>query len=59
MTIYEFKRHYQTANPEGHFFDRSTLRHYRVYRHGTGWCVVRVTGRHHEWLFDANFKQIH
>jgi hypothetical protein len=37
MTIYEIKRRYESANPEGHFFDRAamkffqqTLRDFRV-----------------------------
>ena len=66
MTIYEFKRRYQAANPNGYFFSRDTmrffgdtLRSFRVYKHDTGWRVVRVKGRHHEWLFDADFKQAH
>ena len=63
MNVYEFKRRYETANPEGHFFDKATLRFFgetlrsfRVYKNGTGWRLVRVTGTPNEWLFDADFK---
>lgn len=66
MTIYEFKRRYQAANPTSYFFSRDTmrffgdtLRSFRVYKNGTGWRLTRVTGTPNEWLFDADFKQIH
>lgn len=66
MTIYEFKRAYYEANPYGHFFDRKTMkffgdtmRSFRAYKNGSGWKVVRVIGRHHEWYFSDDFKLEH
>lgn len=48
MTPSELKRKYQEANPDGHYFDRSTMRffgdtmqNYGVRRYGSGWELYR------------------
>jgi len=40
MTVYELKRRYQENNPEGHFFDKETMRFF-----GENLSGMKVTGK--------------
>jgi len=49
MTVYELKRRYQEANPEGHFFDKETLRFF-----GENLSGMKITGRGYVTDYLAN-----
>lgn len=68
MTPSELKRKYQEANPDGHYFDRATMRffgdtmrNYGVRRYGSGWELYRRNpvkhGVNSSGYFTADFRQ--
>ena len=63
MTVYELKRRYEEANPEGHFFDKETLRFFGetlsgMKITGTGWVTDHRGNAHFCYELDTKSREL-
>lgn len=59
MTVYELKKNYQKHHPDGHFFDRQTLKFFgetesKMYVHKNKTVITDISGKkHHAYILSS------